>query len=66
MTYAGERTRCPGPHVFPSRPADNQPAVTEAIKGVLQEHYNYDSTVRLCSTPSGPLGCDRIRKGAVS
>ena len=27
-------------------PADNQPAVTEAIRGVLQEHYNYDSTVR--------------------
>lgn len=26
---------------------DHQPAVTEAIKGVLAENYNYDSTVRL-------------------
>lgn len=27
---------------------DHQPAVTEAIKGVLKENYNYDSTVRPC------------------
>ena len=24
--------------------ADNQPQVTEVIKPVLKEHYNYDST----------------------
>jgi hypothetical protein len=27
--------------------ADNQPAVTEKIKTVLGDHYNYDSTVRI-------------------
>ncbi|KAH9941308.1 fatty acid desaturase-domain-containing protein [Epithele typhae] len=31
-------------HFFSHIPFYNQPAVTEAIKGVLREHYNYDST----------------------
>ncbi|KAJ7194928.1 delta-12 fatty acid desaturase protein [Mycena pura] len=33
-----------GHHIFSSIPFYNQPAVTEKIKGVLAEHYNYDST----------------------
>ncbi|KAJ7212529.1 delta-12 fatty acid desaturase protein [Mycena pura] len=33
-----------GHHLFSSIPFYNQPAVTEKIKGVLAEHYNYDST----------------------
>ena len=28
-------------------PPDNQPEVTEAIKPILKDDYNYDSTVRL-------------------
>ncbi|KAI0674370.1 fatty acid desaturase-domain-containing protein [Trametes maxima] len=31
-------------HFFSHVPFYNQPAVTEAIKGVLGEHYNFDST----------------------
>ncbi|KAJ6533331.1 delta-12 fatty acid desaturase protein [Mycena vulgaris] len=33
-----------GHHLFTSIPYYNQPAVTEKIKTVLAEHYNYDST----------------------
>ncbi|KAJ7334091.1 delta-12 fatty acid desaturase [Mycena albidolilacea] len=33
-----------GHHLFTSIPFYNQPAVTEKIKAVLAEHYNYDST----------------------
>ncbi|KAH9946536.1 delta-12 fatty acid desaturase protein [Amylocystis lapponica] len=31
-------------HLFPMIPFYNQPQVTEVIKPVLKEHYNYDST----------------------
>lgn len=40
------RSRCVG--ADPSDWTDHQPAVTEAIKGVLKENYNYDSTVSPC------------------
>ncbi|KAJ7160433.1 fatty acid conjugase [Mycena filopes] len=33
-----------GHHLFTAVPYYNQPKVTEALKGVLGEHYNYDST----------------------
>ncbi|KAJ6581450.1 delta-12 fatty acid desaturase [Mycena capillaripes] len=33
-----------GHHLFTSIPFYNQPAVTEKLKPVLAEHYNYDST----------------------
>ncbi|KAF7370640.1 Delta-12 fatty acid desaturase [Mycena sanguinolenta] len=33
-----------GHHLFTSIPFYNQPLVTEKIKDVLKEHYNYDST----------------------
>ncbi|KAJ7123136.1 fatty acid desaturase-domain-containing protein [Mycena epipterygia] len=33
-----------GHHLFTSIPFYNQPAVTEKLKTVLAEHYNYDST----------------------
>ncbi|KAJ7606173.1 delta-12 fatty acid desaturase [Mycena polygramma] len=33
-----------GHHLFTSIPFYNQPAVTERLKDVLGEHYNYDST----------------------
>ena len=33
-------------HILSSSATDNQPYVTEAIKTVLKDDYNYDSTVR--------------------
>lgn len=41
---------------FPIR-ADNQPQITEAIKKVLQEDYNYDSTVRTSPYLTSVVSC---------
>jgi hypothetical protein len=45
---------------------DNQPMVTEHIKTVLKENYNYDSTARFTfrlSTADLDLRLSRIRSG---
>lgn len=39
---------------------DNLPEVTEAIKTVLKDDYNYDSTVRKCFSHFGPGLTDLI------
>lgn len=38
-----------------SPPEDNQPLVTQHIKEVLRDDYNYDSTVRFFTLPELPL-----------